>query len=593
MPPEATVTALHPEKAEEAKATPAPRFFAQERERRPMPTFRQYLELPIQVQHAYDGYPEVDDALQALEQGQFQQASLLSDAVYTDDRVSGVLSTRANALFGLPMSFKYQGQDDGEKAQPGEGEGVDPATELKQLVRDRVEKLWAQIFPTAALKEQAVWGWLLNAGLGELVWTWTAAGEFLPTLKTWSSQFLYWRWDTRSYWLIHEGGQTEVRPGDGKWVLFSPFGHNHGWLRGLIRSLGKLWLDRVFARRDWMRANEKYSLGLIKAFMPADGSAPDKQSFTNAVRNVASETSIACPTTPTGKFDLEMMKTDPMTGAENFERTFKNLDSCIAICVLGQNLTTDIGGSGSRAAAQVHDSVRGDVLKADVEVMSSMLATQVLSPFVRLNYEADARALGLDWHELVPEVTWIVDPPQDKKADSEAIRNISQAVPGLAGTPADIRALLEKYDIPVTEQRAAPDDPPPGNDVNERPRVPVEEDNGLPSDPDPRSLNSKAVRLAKVPPGLKAGARRGQAFADDLADSAKLAAAKALDPLKKELLAICSSATSYEEIRAKVRELYLHSGKSPAALREIVANAIVVGQLVGRLSAHQDIHGGA
>ena len=580
----------------------------------PVPSFKEFLELPINTQHSYDCYPAVDEALVDLEQGQFMQAALLTDAVYTDDRVSAVLNTRANALFGLPMSFKYQGQDDAQKkpqtpgAIPGKSDASESSevTDLKLKVRDTVEKLWNQIFPVAALKEQSISGWMLNAGLGELVWTWTKDNEFIPTLKTWNSQFLYWRQDTRSYWLIHEGGQTEVFPGNGRWVLFSPFGHNHGWLRGMIRSLGKLWLDRVFAQRDWSRAGEKYSLGIMKAFEPADGSTADKAAFRAATRRMASETTIGLPVTDKGnKFDLEMLKTDPMTGAENFERRLKNLDICIAVCALGQNLTTEISGSsGSRAAAKVHENVRGDYLKADAEVWASVIATQVLSPFVRYNYEGEANALGIDWKELVPEVTWVVDPPDDKKADSEAIANIAAAVPGLAGTEADIRALLEKYDIPTMEERAAPDAPPPGSDVNERPRAPggVEDDQGLPTDPDglheptnPNGFQPSQQPLISasrpLPKGLKAGARRGQAFADDLAENAQRAAARALDPLKKELLTICRSATSYEEIRDRVRKLYLHSGKSPATLREIVANAVVVGQLVGRLSAREDVRG--
>lgn len=574
----------------------------------PRPSFKEFLELPISVQHVWDSYPVVDNALVDLEQGQFMQAAMLADAVYTDDRVSAVLSTRSNALFGLPMSFKYQGQDEGEKKKPGTAPAEDEAQEspdvtaLKVKVRDTVKKLWNQMFPVAALKELSISGWLLNAGLGEIVWTWTKSGEYIPVLKTWNSQFLYWRWDTRSYWLIHEAGQTEVFPGNGRWVLFSPFGHNHGWLRGMIRSLGKLWLDRVFSQRDWARASEKYSLGIIKAIEPADALLEDKIKFRAATKNLASESTVTLPTTATGKFDLEMLETDPMTGSENFDRRQKNLDVCIAICVLGQNLSTEISGSsGSKAAAKVHDNVRGDYIKSDVEVWSSVIATQVLAPFVRYNYEADARELGIEWQDLVPVVTWTVDPPEDKEADTKAIANIAQAVPGLAGTDADIRALLEKYEIPVRDLSPA-SEPPPGDDVNERPRAPggVVDDDGLPMDPDgehapnnpagdePSEQPLVTSSRDAVPRGLKPGARRGQVFVDDLADSAKLAASKTLDPLKKELHAICLSASSYEEIKKRVTTLYLHSGKSPAALREIVANAVVVAHLVGRLSSKED-----
>src|SRR5262245_28184430 len=127
------------------------------------PTFRTYVELPISVRHAWDGYPIVDAALEALEQGQFQEAALLADAVYTDDRTSGCLQTRINGLFGLPKEFKYPGQADAkEDAEPRiiparmqarpyyqvrERANTGAALELKQEITELARLNWEKMFP--------------------------------------------------------------------------------------------------------------------------------------------------------------------------------------------------------------------------------------------------------------------------------------------------------------------------------------------------------------------------------------------------------------------------------------------------------------
>lgn len=559
----------------------------------------EFLELPIQVQHVWDAYTVVDDALQDLEQGQFMAAAMLSDAVYTDDRVLGVLSTRINALFALPMDFKYQGQTEGGEAPPEPGGEEDAVLELKKDIRDRAKKHWSRMFPAAALKEQTRWGILLNAGLGELVWSWSEEGEFIPTLKTWNSQFLYWRWDTRSYWLIHEGGQVEVWPGDGRWVLFSPLGHNHGWLYGLIRALGKLWLDRTYAFRDWARASEKWSLGIMKGFEPADGSVADKQRFRAGLTNMASESVVLLPTTAQGsKFDLEMVKTDPATGWESFRGRIHQLDTSIAVCVLGQNLSTEVSDGGSRAAAQVHENVRGDFLKADAEVLATMVCTQVLAPWVQANWGDIAAELGVPWRDLVPEVSWQVDPPEDKEQTAKAIAEVATAIPLLAGTEADIRALLERFDIPVLERNDNADAPPPGADVDERPGAGEEppgnprdnEDESPRDDEQPESRSSrKNVMAQRVPRGLKRGAKRGQVFADDLVDAARAAAARELAVKREALLHICRTSPSYEDMRQRIKALYM--GSSARELRDLVEKSLLIAQLVGRLSSHEDRKG--
>lgn len=467
-----------------------------------MPSFREFLELPITVQQYWDSYADVSNALDGLTQtGFYYQAALLADALYVDDRISSVINTRTNAIFGLPMQFKWQGQDDPQ----GEDAESKDLVDFKKYVSELIEERWESIFPSAVLRELVRWGLFLNLGVGEIVWRWDH-DLYLPTLKIWNSQFCYWRWDTRSNWINHTGGTAEIKPGNGRWVTFAPNGHNHGQLYGLIRPLSYLFLDRKFLLQNWARATEKYSLGVTKAFMPADANDEDKARFQAAITNMPHEATITLPVMkkPDGgegpKFDLEMMKTDEAVSADTYHVKLKDIDTNIAIAVLGQNLSTEISGStGSRAAAKVHNDIREDILKADVETLSSMVKAQVLAPFVKYNWGDIADKLGMNWEDLVPNVTWNIEPPEDKASSAEAISKIFTSIgslltamapkPGSEGQPAskpafqvpiDFEALLEKLEIPVLQEKLAPPRPPP-DFVNERPRAPAQVPKSLPS----------------------------------------------------------------------------------------------------------------
>ena len=56
----------------------------------------------------------------------------------------------------------------------------------------------------------------------------------------------------------------------------------------------------------------------------------------------------------------------------------------MAICILGQNLSTEVQG-GSFAAAKVHDAVRLDYLASDAQELAETLRRELLEPLVRYN----------------------------------------------------------------------------------------------------------------------------------------------------------------------------------------------------------------
>lgn len=531
------------------------------------PSFRSYRELPLLVRHAWESYAVVDEALVQLELGVFLEPALLADAVLSDDRIGGIVDTRVNALFGLPMKFEWQGQSDGAQGERPE------VVALQQEIAEWTKRNWERMFPAEALKEFARAGMMLNAGLGELVWDWTTDGKLLPTLKTWHAQFIYWRWDTRSYWLTHAEGTLELEPGGGQWILSAPNGYEHGWLYALLRRLAKLWIDRVFTLRDYARSSEKFGLGVVKAKMPPKPSAEDKARFQAQVTNLANESAVFLPQGDKENpgFDLEMMETDEGTSWQSFEKRLGYLDSSAAIATLGQNLTTEVK-QGSRAAADVHNDVRADYLKSDANGLASTLKTQALTPMVAYNWGHRAAALGVDVSRLVPNVTWDAEPAEDVSASSTSAAAGAAALVDFqaAAAPVDKRAFLRKLNVPVLAEGEGPEPTsPPAGEADERPEV---------------EARRVAARRARAGERARAEAvAKGRLLVDELVEATRKAGARALEGRREKLLRICMSGQSFDEMKAAIRKLYFEM--KPSKLRDVMAKAWVVGQHLGRLSA--------
>jgi hypothetical protein len=550
-----------------------------------------YVELPISVANAWESYAQVANAIDELTvAGVYLGAALLTQALFSDDRVGACLDTRTNGIFGLPMEFKYVGQDDEDSGDPAN------VMALKEHIRDVTETHWEDILPGAAAREMFRWGTVLNMGVSELVWRWLPCDEEVDpdglqicTLKVWNSQFVYWRWDTRSFWINHTGGTTEIVPGSGEWVMYMPFGHNHGWLYGLVNSLGWLYLDRIHNQRAWARMCEKFSLGLMMADVPADADGPDKVRFTQALQNVSNETTIMTPVTKTGqKFHVEMVKTDAATGWETFLNRKKSIDTDIAIRLLGQNLTTEMtggggsgGGGGSRAASKTHDDIRKDILKADVEIWTSTIKTQVLTPFVERNWGHIIRALNMDIQDFVPNVTHVIEPPEDKLADTQAIGALALAIPVLDQAGADIEALLEKFDIPLAEGKKRRSRPPPSGTVNERPGTPgwgLGEDDVLIEYASPE-IAAKFLNRGH----LKGHSLKGQLAIDQLTDGLRDELKNEMAPTVVALKKIIATSSSYAEMRKRVIDLY--RDWDPSDVRNIVERSVIAAQLIGRVTS--------
>ena len=389
-------------------------------------TFR---ELPSRALTDVRSLTFVESALRDLEVGMFARAAQLVDFMGRDDRFSGALGTRVRALLGLPMEFEAGG--DGEDA--------------KTVAQD-LEASWWDIWPESSVAELLKWGVTLGVGLAQNVWTRTEK-TWTPLLKVWHPEYLYWRQDTGSYWVVTMDGPVEVTPGDGTWVMYTPGGYGRAWMNGLVRSVGETWLDRRLAKRDRAKYSEVYGLPIRKALMPSSAKAEDKRTFATDVAALGSNSTLRLPFGEDGKgFDLQFASIDSNGGIQGFNAEITELSTDLAVAILGQNLTTDVKG-GSFAAASVHDRVRLDILESDAESLATCARSQTIKPWTHWNYD-DLR--------LAPWATWDTRPPEDRKLKAETLRTVGESVTALrnAGIRVDAVAIAAQFGVPLEQEDA-------------------------------------------------------------------------------------------------------------------------------------------
>ncbi len=376
---------------------------------------------------------DVSTALQALDQhslGSFYSSALLADAMGMDDAYDAVIQTRILGLISRPFELRKSRKGNGTKAR----------TALREI-RDR----WDEIFPEDVLASLMRNYLEMGFAPAQQIWR-TDEKLWIPQIQIWHPSTVYFDVPTRHYVANTMEGPAYIAPGDGKWVLLTPFGSYRGWMRGAVRACVIPFLARQYALRDWARYNEVHGLPIKKAKVPSRAKAEDKQAFEQGLANLGNESVILLPQAVGDEnggasYDVELLEAKAQT-YEAFRDLVSKCEERMAIRILGQNLTTNVD-AGSLAAANVHDRVRLDYVRFDAKALGA-LREQVLRAFCQFNY-GDA--------DVAPDLVWNTTPPEDKLQRATGAGQVAAALSNFAlvGAPVDMRKFLTLSDIPVVD----------------------------------------------------------------------------------------------------------------------------------------------
>lgn len=505
-------------------------------------------EIPHFSWSEWDSVGMVKMALRSLEQGHFDAAAMVVDAMTRDDRIGGCLQTFTQALPSLPVTFE-------------QGKGARAEEAMKALEDGQT---WRSFFPDFALAEGAQWAKMLGFGLGQNTWR-EVNGRLDPVLNIWHPRHIYWRWDTRSFWVNTESGPAEIRPGEGEWVVFAPGGLNRAYLKGHARQLYVPWLIRQWGYRDWARKSEVHGVPIRKGKVPTGASDKDKDRFFRELASLGSETNIRLPRDQNGiEFDVELLEA-AADGHLIFRDLLEAANVNIAVNLLGQNLTTEVKG-GSFAAASVHGAIRNDLLQAFGRAMALGLYQGTLRKWAELNFGDP---------EAAPMPKWKTEPPEDKKTAGDALVSIGTGIKALedAGVPIDAEEIAERLDVPLREgEEYEPPEPEPAPVPGAAP--------GQPPKPGQKPVPKKLERAGD--PALE-----GQEYIDKLVADARKHGIAAVAQDIELLVRAVEESRDFPELRKRLITAY---GKmKPEQLEATMKKALLLAELAGRQAAREEV----
>lgn len=516
--------------------------------------------------------------------GHLELAADFWESAMADDRVQAALSTRTKGLIALPLSF----------------EAVRGSKRLVKALEAGEDFYVA--FPSAELGQLLAWGLGLGVGAAQLVWTdrGAAVNRLVPILKVWHPRNL--RRDTqRRVWQARvEGGQwRDIDAGDGKWILYTPYGESRPWAWGVWRAIALWHLLKQYAIQDWGDYSAKNAGGHVVATTPEQFSKEKRKEVAQDLFALQANSAIALPAGVT----LELLESDANT-YQTFVAQKDAADMGMAVAILGQNLSTEVSGPVATGAT-LHGRVLQVFIDADAETLSTCLHDQALTWWAEFNFGA---------RELAPWPKWDTTPPEDKKARVEVLRTVAEALNTLssANAPVDVRALLEQFGVPMKDPK----------DIEQLGQVykyhldygaltlnEIRERLGLPpvkgGDEAPKPLaapsgdaaaqgGDKALSVDDVV-RLRSGRTiraqggfvQGQLYADAVADAARDRAAQVLDEDVVAVLEAIEGGDSYDAIRARLVKTY--RGMSPDKLARLTEAAFTMAELGGRHAINEDL----
>lgn len=330
---------------------------------------------------------DLERAIHEAENGFLQRAAILWDACKRDGTFRGVLTTSTSGLVALPKKFKGRG---------------DIVKALK-TTRKSVRSVFEEMCPGAELSKLAADGRGLGVGVGELL---NVPGRDYPVLCRLDPQWLVYRWVEDRWYYQSIVGLMPITPGDGRWVLHIPGGRQAPWKEGIYAAIGEAYISKQHSKMYDINWQSKLANPARVAMSPQGSSEEQKQSWWRAVMAWGVNTVFGV----TPGYEVKLLEGNGR-GYESFEQNISRCDREMIVATTGQTVTTD-GGAGF-ANADIHKSIRADIIKEIADTLAYTINTQIIPQWV-------VKRFGIEALDDSAIVSWVTTPPKELKSTADA-----------------------------------------------------------------------------------------------------------------------------------------------------------------------------
>ena len=370
----------------------------------------------------------LESAQVSADAGDLSEAAQLYRAMRRDAAYAGLLSTRTGGLVRLPKRFYGR---------------PDIVAELQK--RNGTRSVFDEMHPPSELKLLDEDGINLGVGVAELL---PVDGRDYPVLVRLDPEWLTYRWSENRWYYRSIAGLLPVTPGDGRWVLHTPGGRVAPWQHGNWHACGNAFIDKTHARLHEANWEAKLANPARAAVAPLAATEAQRQGFLS--RLIAWGVNSVFELPP--GWDVKLIESNGH-GFESFVQTIERADREYMIALAGQVVTTD-GGAGF-ANADIHKSIRADLIQGDGDALAHTINTQTLPPWIAARWGVEALEDGA-------LVEWDVRPPSDMKAEAESFQATAKAIVDLGsalrpyGRAVDVDELASRGGVPTVEAKQPP-----------------------------------------------------------------------------------------------------------------------------------------
>ncbi|MFL7904692.1 DUF935 domain-containing protein [Azospirillum argentinense] len=451
----------------------------------------------------------------------------LYDEIERDPHAYAVLQKRKLAIIAR----------DWEVTPGAPGRAAAKAAELVELALDAFDFDRASLDLSGAI--------LKGFAVAEVMWRVHETGPLIPAeLRPRDQRRFAFDLDGRPRLLTWESMVDGVDLPDRKFVI-----HRFGAPAGDPYGLGlghKLFWPCFFKRQGiafWLLFAEKFGTPTVQGLFPPGTSEEEQDKLLAVLSNLSGQTAFVAP----DGTKVSLLEAARSGGIDTYEKLVRYMDEQISEAVLGETLTTNIGGNGSRAAASVHNEVRAELTDADCDLLSGTLNATLVRWIVDVNMPG--APYPTVWRPRPSEETQVEALKKARAERRQAEIAVITSYRAAGYVPEDPNASFE--DQLAGQWRRGMDQPPA-------------------SSPSP----AFAAPAASPPRDV----------VDELADQLDQVAAPVMDTMIdaiRELLdEVAAAGGGLDEVARRLAAL--HPSLPAAPLADLIAQAMIVAELTGR-----------
>jgi phage gp29-like protein len=476
----------------------------------------------------------------------------LYDEVARDPHAGSVLQTRALAVTG--KEWVVEPADESARSQ-----------EIADFVREALEKC---NFDQA--RQELLKGILYGFYVGEVIWA-VQNGRYVPAkIRAKHPRRFVFDTERRLRLLTPSNMIDGEEVPERKFIVFTYGSSDNPYGDGLGQ---KLWWPVWFKKNGvkfWLVFLEKFGQPTPLGKYPPGTPGPQQQALLDALDAIQTDSGVKIP----DNMQIEFLEA-ARSGNATYQGLCDYMDRAVSKAVLGQTLTTEIKGEGSFAASKTHDEVRGEVTKADADLLCECLNQSLVRWIVDLNF-----AGVTDY----PQVWVQTEEGEDLKERIEVDKGLVKEI----GLPVAKKYFYETYGVPEPqkgEEVVAPPQPPPA------PALPQAAEGKSPLGP-PFGKGGKntATFSDGFPPLLGKGGRGDftpeQQALESLADQAAAEAVAALAANEARFDEAVQTASSYEEAIGNL--LALFPALNVDSLTSVLERSLFAAHMHGRATTRRD-----